>query len=177
GCDAGAARRGARAGRPRSARARAPTSPRSWARPPARGRAACAGAEPGTAPAPDPPAGEGPARPPRRGGPESPRAPTPPPGRRAHEVVEGDDLGADEAALDVGMGLARRLLRARAAPDGPGPALVLARGQEGDEAQQLVGGPDHAVEAGLVQAEVLAEGRRVLGAPLPHPRLAGRGPG
>src|SRR5438046_10608301 len=47
---------------------------------------------------------------------------------RAHEVVEGDHLRADEAALDVGMDLAPRPLRARAAPEGPGPALLLPPG-------------------------------------------------
>src|SRR2546430_17451598 len=46
-----------------------------------------------------------------------------------HEVLPPHDLGADEAALDVGVDLCRRLWRGQAAADRPGAALVLARGQ------------------------------------------------
>ena len=50
----------------------------------------------------------------------------------------GDDLGADEAPLEVGVDLAGGLGRLGALFDGPGAALVLAVGQEGDQAQQGV---------------------------------------
>jgi hypothetical protein len=68
-------------------------------------------------------------------------------------------------------------LRPRAAADGPGPALVLSRGQEGDEAQESVGRADDAVEAGLLEAEVLAERPRVLRGKVGHLRLDGSGDG
>ena len=40
----------------------------------------------------------------------------------AYEVLVGDHLGADEAALDVAVDLARRLEGGRAAADRPGAA-------------------------------------------------------
>ena len=62
----------------------------------------------------------------------------------------------------------------RALADGPGAALVLARGEERDEAEQRVGRADHAVEARLGEAQVLAEGLRVLRRELRHLGLDGR---
>ncbi len=56
----------------------------------------------------------------------------------------------------------------RAALDRPRAALVLARRQEGDEPEQLVGRADHAVEARLGEPQVLAEGLRVLRRQLGH---------
>ena len=49
--------------------------------------------------------------------------------------------------------------------------LVLAHREERDEAEQRVRRPDHAVEAGLGEGEVLAEGARVLGREVRHLRL------
>ena len=80
----------------------------------------------------------------------------------ADHVVEIDRFGADEAALDVGVNFARGLRGLGAVFDGPGAALVLAVGQERDEAEQRVGALDQAVEAGLLNAEVLEEHRAVL---------------
>ena len=80
----------------------------------------------------------------------------------ADHVVEIDRFGADEAALDVGVDLARGLRGLGAVFDGPGAALVLAVGQERDEAEQRVGALDQAVEAGLLNAELLEEHRAVL---------------
>src|SRR5579885_2529039 len=47
-----------------------------------------------------------------------------------HEVVEAGHFGTDEAALDVGVDLARRFGSFGASGDGPGPHLVLAGGPE-----------------------------------------------
>ena len=42
--------------------------------------------------------------------------------------------------------------------DGPGARFLRAGGEEGDEAEKLVTGLDHASEAGFVQAEVGQKG-------------------
>ena len=76
------------------------------------------------------------------------------------EIVIGDRLGADEAALEVGVDLARRFRRLGAAVHRPGARFLRAGGEEGDEAEQLVAGVDHAGEPGLVEAEVGEEMRR-----------------
>ena len=55
------------------------------------------------------------------------------------------------------MDLAGGLGGLGALPDGPGPALVLAGGEVGDEAQQGVAGLDEPVQAGLGDAQVLQE--------------------
>ena len=60
------------------------------------------------------------------------------------------------------MDLARGLRGLGAVFDGPGAALVLAVGEEGDEAEQRVGALDQAVEAGFLNAELLEEHRAVL---------------
>ena len=59
---------------------------------------------------------------------------------RAGQRVVGDDLGADEAALDVAVNLAGGELRRRAARDRPGAALVFADGEERHVAEQVVAG-------------------------------------
>ena len=76
------------------------------------------------------------------------------------EVVVGDDLGADEALLEVGVDLARRLRRHRADVRRPGAHFLRAGGEERQQPEQVVGGADHAVEARLVQPELLEERRR-----------------
>ena len=68
--------------------------------------------------------------------------------------VVADDFGADEAARDVAVNLAGGELRRRAARDRPGPALVLADGEERDVAEQVVARADDAIETGLGQAEI-----------------------
>src|SRR5947208_8789000 len=70
----------------------------------------------------------------------------------AHELVVGDHLGADEAALDVAVDLARRLEGRRAAADRPGPALVLAGGEEAHQVEERVAGADEAGARALGQA-------------------------
>src|SRR6266545_607958 len=65
------------------------------------------------------------------------------------EVVVVDDLGADEAALEVGVDAARRARSAVAPADGPGANLVLAHREERDQVEQVVGGADEARPRGL----------------------------
>src|SRR4051794_7587196 len=52
-----------------------------------------------------------------------------------HQVVEGDDLGLDEALLEVGVDDAGRLRSLRALADGPGARLFRACRQVGLEAE------------------------------------------
>ena len=54
--------------------------------------------------------------------PQLPRLAAPGLAPEPHEVLVGDHLGADEAALDVAVDLARRLEGGRAAADRPGAA-------------------------------------------------------
>ena len=69
----------------------------------------------------------------------------------------GDDLGADEAVLEVGVDHAGRLRRGAAAAHRPGAHFLQAGGEVGLQAQQLVAGADHAVQAGLVEPEIREE--------------------
>src|SRR6478736_7439336 len=76
------------------------------------------------------------------------------------ERVPADDLGADEALLDVGVDLARGV------PGGQPVAQVPALGgfgltgrEEGDQLEQAEGAVDDAVQAGLADAELLAHHR------------------
>src|SRR5699024_9880464 len=56
-------------------------------------------------------------------------------GHRAalHQLVKADDLRPDEAPLEVGVDLARRLGGLGALCDGPGPDLGLSGGEVGNE--------------------------------------------
>ncbi|CAN4017775.1 VanZ-like domain-containing protein, partial [Dysosmobacter welbionis] len=77
-------------------------------------------------------------------------------------VIVCDDLRPDEAPLDVGVDLAGGLGGLGALLDGPGPALVLAVGQEGDQAQQSVGALDEPVQAGLLHSQLLQKHQLLL---------------
>ena len=55
------------------------------------------------------------------------------------EVVVGDDLGLDEALLEVGVDDAGRLRGLPALLDRPGAHLLLTRGEIGLQAEQVVG--------------------------------------
>ena len=72
-------------------------------------------------------------------------------------VGVGDGLGADEAALEVGVDHARRLRRLRALVDGPGLRLLRPRGEERHQAEQRVARADHTAEAGLGEAQRVEE--------------------
>src|SRR4029077_7328070 len=69
------------------------------------------------------------------------------------EILIGDGLAADEAALEIRMDDAGRLRGAGAAVDSPGPRFLRPHGEEGDEVEQLVARMDDTVEAGLFQPE------------------------
>src|ERR1700682_2440562 len=66
-------------------------------------------------------------------------------------------LGADEAALEVGVDAAGGARSAAAAADGPGLHLVLADREEADPVEQLVGGADEAGAARRGEAHRLQE--------------------
>src|SRR6185503_8611324 len=83
-----------------------------------------------------------------------------------HQRVVGDHFRADETALDVAVDFARRQLRGGVAGDRPGAALVLADGEEGDVAKQVVARANDTIEPRLGQAEVREEGLRIVGAKL-----------
>src|ERR687887_804824 len=53
------------------------------------------------------------------------------------EVVPAHDLAADEAARDVGVDRRRGLKRGLATPQRPAARLLLASGEEGDQAERL----------------------------------------
>src|SRR4051812_391018 len=79
------------------------------------------------------------------------------------ERLPADDLGADEALLDVGVDLARGVPGREAVAHVPRlRGLVLTRGEEGDLVQQREGAVDDAAQAGLADAHVGAHGARVL---------------
>ena len=77
------------------------------------------------------------------------------------EVVEGDGLGADEAAFEVGVDDAGGFGGGVAFVDGPGADFLDAGGEVGLQAQEVVAGADEAVEAGFFEAEVGEEGEFV----------------
>ena len=66
---------------------------------------------------------------------------------RVDVVVVGDGLGADEAALEVGVDDAGRLRRAVALVDRPGPRLLRPGREIGLQAKQLVGFADQSIQA------------------------------
>ena len=57
-------------------------------------------------------------------------------------ILIRDGLGADEAALEIGVDRARRLRRLRTFLDGPGARLLGAGGEEGDQMEEIVARPD-----------------------------------
>jgi len=69
------------------------------------------------------------------------------------EIVIGDGLGADEAALEIGMDDAGRLRGLVALVDGPGTAFLGTDSEIGLQAQKIVSFADQAIKARLVQAE------------------------
>src|SRR6266540_1059992 len=87
------------------------------------------------------------------------------------EVVVVHDLGADEAALEVGVDAPRCARRAISAADGPGAHLVLADREEGDEVEQVVGGADEARLRRFGEAERGEELRLLRGGELGDLRL------
>src|SRR5439155_19144763 len=76
------------------------------------------------------------------------------------EVVPAEDLGADEAARDVGVDRRRRVEGGLAAAQRPGPRLLLARREERDQVERLGEPPRHLAEPRGRLAEL---GRLLLG--------------
>ena len=79
------------------------------------------------------------------------------------EVAVADDAGADEAALEVAVDLTGGLRSLGALADGPSAALLLAVGQEGDQAQQVVAGGDEVVQTAGLDAHLGEEGLFLFG--------------
>src|SRR3546814_9098304 len=73
----------------------------------------------------------------------------------ADEVVVGDGLGADAAAIEVGVADAGGLRRPAVGIHGPGARLLRADGDAGAEAEELIDGPADAGAAGRLPAEAL----------------------
>src|SRR5438034_9270093 len=67
-----------------------------------------------------------------------------------NEIIVRRHLGANEAALEIGVDHARGLRRSRTGRDGPGADLLRSRREVGLQAEQVVRGADHAIQAGLV---------------------------
>src|SRR5207245_3807433 len=74
-----------------------------------------------------------------------------------------EHLRTDAAARERRVHRAGRLLRRRAARNGPGPDLVVANGEEGAQAEELVRRADETIERRLREPEILAERRRLVG--------------
>ena len=73
-------------------------------------------------------------------------------GAGIEEGIPAEGFGADEVVLEVGVDGACALRGFGAGGDGPGTALVFARGEEADEAEERVALADEADEAALVEA-------------------------
>src|SRR6266508_1432164 len=79
------------------------------------------------------------------------------------QLVVADHLGPDEATLQVGVDAAGSLRGGRAPADLPGPALVLAGGQERHQIEQPPGGADHLVQPAPLDAVLGQQGGRLAG--------------
>src|SRR5581483_4867602 len=81
----------------------------------------------------------------------------PVPGADRQQLVPPDDLGPDEAPLQVGVDDAGALRRLGPGPERPGPALLVARGEERAPAEEVVGGVGHPGDHALAEAEPLQQ--------------------
>ena len=81
-------------------------------------------------------------------------------GSGGDEVVEGDDLGLDEALLEVGVNDAGRLGRGVALVNRPRAGLFRARGEVGLQAQGVEAGARQRVQTRLGLADGLEQLRR-----------------
>src|SRR4051812_37821085 len=61
-------------------------------------------------------------------------------------IIVGNRLGTDEALFEIGVDDARGLRRARPFAHRPGTRFLRPSSEIGKEVQELVAGPDHAVE-------------------------------
>src|SRR5215204_5493898 len=76
------------------------------------------------------------------------------------EVVVGNRLRLDEAALEVGVDDAGRLRRSVSDLDGPGADLLFTGGEVGLQAEQMVSGADQSVHAAFLHPELTEVGLR-----------------
>src|SRR5579859_2012348 len=70
-------------------------------------------------------------------------------------VVVGDDLGADEAVLEVGVNHAGGLGRRGALLHGPGARFLRSGGKVSLQSEERVAGADHAIESRLLELQLL----------------------
>src|SRR6266851_7995202 len=73
------------------------------------------------------------------------------------ELLPTDHLGSNEAPGQVRVDHPGALGRLRPGPEGPGPALLVTRGQERSPPQQVVGGPGHPGQGALAEAETFQQ--------------------
>src|SRR5205823_7526 len=78
------------------------------------------------------------------------------------KVLVTDHFAAHETPGQVGMNLGRSLDRVRALRDRPGPALVLADGEEDDLSHAGINVPQHRLAGEAAQTEVLHEDLAIL---------------
>src|SRR4051794_24993268 len=79
------------------------------------------------------------------------------PRAQIEELVPPDDLGPDEAPLQVGVDDPGALGRLGAGPEGPRPALLVTGGEEGAPPEEVVGGPGHPRKSSFPEAEPLEQ--------------------
>ena len=75
------------------------------------------------------------------------------PAADVEQLVPADHLGADEAALEVGVDAPGALRRRRAVAERPRPRLLVAGREERAQAEQVVGAAHHAEQRALAEAE------------------------
>src|SRR5579875_192139 len=73
------------------------------------------------------------------------------------KIVEGDDLGANEAAGKVGVNLFGGSYGVGALRNRPGAYLILTHGKKADQAQRFIGGADETISSRFGDAERLQE--------------------
>src|SRR5699024_2052193 len=71
------------------------------------------------------------------------------------QIVPTDAFGPYETSFEIGVNPACGLRGPRTGPEGPGPGLLLAHGEERPQAHQLISALDEAFEAALAEAERL----------------------
>src|SRR5262249_18325221 len=70
-----------------------------------------------------------------------------------HVIVVGDGLGADEAALEIGMDDGGSLRRLGSTRDRPGRRLLGAGGEIGDQVEERIPGANQSIEARLLEPD------------------------
>src|SRR5580704_9777967 len=75
----------------------------------------------------------------------------------ADVVVEGNDLGTNEAALEIGVDHPGSLRGGTASAHRPGADLLRPGGEICNQSQQFIGGAYHAVQPRLGQSEIAQE--------------------